>query len=106
MRELDIKRLLMQLDKSIREINRDIINPEIAELKLNDLSPVVKMVAQARADYLKALFEMANPTQAERPDAEQISRLKQFRITYEELLKGSVALETAIERGYLDVVSD
>ncbi len=104
MRELDIKRLLMQLEKSIREINRDIINPEIAELKLADLGPVVKMVARSRADYLKALFEMARDLENTPPSSAQIHKLKQYREAYEELLKGSVALETAIERGYLDVV--
>ncbi len=92
MSELDVKRLLMQLEKSIREINHDIINPEIAELKLNDLGPVVTMVAQARANYLKVLFEMANKSETERPDAAQINRLKQFRMTYEEQPKDAVAL--------------
>lgn len=103
MSELDIKRLIMQLEQSIREINRDIINPAIAELKLTDLSPVVKMVAQSRAVYLKTLFEMAKNSADSLPSREQINKLRQFRETYEELLKGSVALETAIERGYLDI---
>ncbi len=104
MSELDTKRLLMQLDKAIKEINRDIINPEIAELKLTDLNPVVIMVARARADYLKTLFKMATESENALPSPEQIKKLKQYRETYEELLHASSALETAIERGYLDVL--
>ena len=104
MSEIDTKRLLLKLDKAIREVNREIINPQIAQLKLTDLNPVVTMVAHARADYLKILFEIANQTENIRPTPAQIEKLKQYRETYEELLHASVALETAIERGYLDVL--
>lgn len=103
MSELDVNRLLLQFEKAVREINREEINPRIAELKLNDLNPVVKMVAQARARYLKGLFDLANISEDERPMPEQIKKLKIMRETYEELVEGSKALEIAIERGYLDV---
>lgn len=103
MSELDVNRLLLQFEKAVREINRQEINPRITELKLNDLNPVVKMVAQARARYLKGLFDLANISEDERPMPEQIKKLKIMRETYEELVEGSKALEIAIERGYLDV---
>lgn len=103
MSELDVNRLLLQFEKAVREINREEINPRIAELKLNDLNPVVKMVAQARARYLKGLFDLATISEDERPMPEQIKKLKIMRETYEELVEGSKALEIAIERGYLDV---
>ncbi len=103
MSELDVNRLLLQLEKAVREINRDEINPQIAELKLVDLNPVVKMVAQARARYLKGLFDLANTSADSHPLPEQIKKLKLMRETYEELVEGSKALEVAIERGYLDV---
>jgi hypothetical protein len=103
MSELDVNRLLLQFEKAVREINREEINPRITELKLNDLNPVVKMVAQARARYLKGLFDLANISEDERPMPEQIKKLKIMRETYEELAAGSKALEIAIERGYLDV---
>lgn len=103
MSELDINRLLLQFEKSVREINREEINPKIAELKLSDLNPVVKMVAQARAHYLKSLFDLSNILEGNRPTPEQIRKLKVNRESYEELVEGSKALEVAIERGYLDV---
>jgi hypothetical protein len=45
-------RLLLELDKTIREINRRVINPEIPELSLNDLNPIMELVARARSNYL------------------------------------------------------
>jgi hypothetical protein len=103
MGDLDVNRLLLQFEKAVREINRDEINPRITELKLHDLNPVIKMVAQARARYLTGLFDLANISDNEQPMPEQIKKLKVMREAYEELVAGSKALEVAIERGYLDV---
>ncbi|MCW8932830.1 MAG: hypothetical protein OQL19_21645 [Gammaproteobacteria bacterium] len=103
MSELDINRLLLQFEKAVREINREEINPKIPELKLEGLNPVVQMVARARARYLKGLFDLSNVLDGELPAPEQIKKLKSLRETYEELVEASKALETAIERGYLDV---
>lgn len=103
MSELDTNRLLMQFEKAMREINREAINPQIAELKLADLNPVLKMVAHARASYLKSLFDLSNSHEGVLPSLEQIKKLQYKRQTYEELVAGAKALEIAIERGYLDV---
>lgn len=102
MSELDANRLLLQYEKLVREINREQINPRIAELKLADLKPVVSMVAKARAEYLKALFDLGSAAE-EHPGPEQINRLQELRHTYEALSEGAQALEIAIERGYLDI---
>lgn len=98
-------RLLLELNKSIKDLNQSIINPEIKELKLQDLAPVIEMVARARAAYLKQMFEMANNLEGKPPSTEQLKRLQHLRVSFEEVSKGSQALETAIERGYLDVIS-
>ncbi|WP_198266502.1 hypothetical protein [sulfur-oxidizing endosymbiont of Gigantopelta aegis] len=103
MSELDTNRLLLQFEQAIREINREEINPKIAELKVGDLNPVIRMVAKSRAQYLQGLFELSNKQDGKLPDATQIKQLKNMRETYEELLEASIALEVAIERGYLDV---
>ncbi len=39
------------------------------------------------------------------PNPDQVRSLRKLRETYEEMVSGAQALETAIERGYLDVVS-
>jgi hypothetical protein len=96
-------RLLLEINKTIKDVNCNTINPEIDELKLADLEPVIAMVARARAAYLKEVFQIANSLGGQSPSTEQLKRLQHLRVSFEELSKGSQALETAIERGYLDV---
>lgn len=90
----------------MRNCNQVVINPEIPELSVTQLGPVIHMVARSRADYLKELFTMAAEVDGESPTEEQIGKLKSLRVVYEELLHGAKELETAIERGYLDIAED
>ena len=96
-------RLLLEIDETIKELNRELINPLIPELKLADLAPVMALTARVRGLYLKELLAIADATGDGLPGAEQIDTLCRLRETYQELVTGSQALETAIERGYLDV---
>ncbi len=102
---MDNKRFLLELEKTIKEINRQEIDPKFAELNMDSIVPVMTMVAKARADYLEALFAMAANGGDGKPGLEQIKRLNVLRRTYEELVSGAMALETAIERGYVSVKS-
>ena len=96
-------RLLLEIDKTIKELNRQLINPLVPELKIADLTPIMALTAKARGLYLKELLKVASDVGGEMPSGEQIGKLKQLRENYEELVTASQALETAIERGYLDV---
>lgn len=96
-------RLILEIDKTIRELNRSVLNPAIPELTLEQLKPVIEMAAQARARYLRALLDLANVLGAASPTTDQIAQLRDLREAYEELVNGAQALETAIQRGYLDV---
>ena len=102
---MDNNRLLLQLEKSLRDINRSVINPEFEKLSISDLEPVLTLVAKARADYLKNMFTISVECPDSLPSEEVITQLKASRLCYEELVAASQALETAIERGYLDVLS-
>ncbi len=99
----DINRMLMELERSMRSINREVINPEIRELTIDSLRPVIRLIAQARARYLKALFELGEERSGKTPDDGQLEELGRLRHTYEEMAHAARALETAIQRGYLDV---
>lgn len=101
--DIDNNRLLMELEKQRREVNRSIINAAIPELSLEALNPLLTMVAQARKNYLCCLTDMANVCQGKAPDSQQIGTLRTFRETYDELVSAANALETAIQRDYLDV---
>ena len=96
-------RLLLEINKTMKDVNRDIINPVIDDLKLADLEPVIKLVARSRAAYLTEIFKIAKSAEDKCPTTDQLKRLQHLRVSFEELSKGSQALEVAIERGYLDV---
>lgn len=96
-------RLMLELEKFRREINRAIINPMIPELSLEDLKPLLSMVAHSRAAYVTELLEIAKLSPDAVPSADQIKQLRQCRETFDELVKAVNALETVIQRDYLDV---
>ena len=103
----EINRLLMELERIMREINHTAINPEINQLTLDGMRPILSLVANARARYLKALFDLGVSHEGAntRPTDEQFAEIHQLRSEYDELMNGAKELETAIQRGYLDVVS-
>lgn len=94
-------RLLLELEQTRRQVNRSVINPEIKTLGLNDLKPIIAMVADARAAYVTELFDLAHKHKGEAPD--DIGRLHELRESFEELVAAANALETMIKRGYVDV---
>lgn len=93
----------MELDKYRRVINGEKINPTLSTVDLDTLSPVVKLCAKARADYLESFMEIANNNDGESCTTDQIEQLRLCRIAYEELVSAANALETVISRGYVDV---
>lgn len=99
---IDSNRLLLEFEKLRREINRSVINPAIPDLNLQSLQPLITLVAEARRDYLAHLLELAKNGGTPLASA-QVAELKMRRETYEELANAASALETAIQREYLDV---
>jgi len=102
---LDRDRLLMNLERTMRVINQQVINPGIPELATGDIEPFIRMVARVRATYLKQLLEVARAVGDALPTSEQIARLREMRLSYEECIAGTKAIETAIKREYLDIKS-
>ncbi len=100
---IDNNRMLLELEKLRREINREIINPLVPVLSQEDLKPLITLVARARAHYVRETLDLAAAASDIPPTAEQIARLRHHRETYDELVKAAGALESVIEREYLDV---
>ncbi|MFT7184991.1 MAG: hypothetical protein ACI84K_000363 [Pseudohongiellaceae bacterium] len=105
MDDKDINRLLLQLDRILRQANRDHINPEIEELAVEDLKPLINLVAKSRAIYLKELYTLSKKCDEDGtfPSAEELKRLKVLRTRFLELSEGSKSFEVSIQRGYLDL---
>jgi hypothetical protein len=99
---LDVNRLFLELEKLRKDVNRQAINPEIQVLSLDDLKPILQMVAHARAKYLREFFDMANATDS-LPSIAQIQELGRLRATFDELISAAAAFDTAIQREYLDI---
>ena len=103
--------MLLEMDRAMRELNREVMNPVIPQLGIEDLKPAIAMVARARAHYLKQFLLLAEqqnsctPSETNEcvPSDEQIVNLRTARIAYDELASAAKAMETAIDRGYLDI---
>lgn len=100
--EADINRARMEMQQTLRDINRDVIHGMVPGLDSNTLKPLFELVAKARGLYIKKLLEVANGT-GELPTDDQVRDLHLLRKSYDELLSGGQMIETAIERGYIDV---
>ena len=99
------KRLLLELDKHRRDINKETINAKVDDLNLEKLNPVVDMVANSRAAYIGALMKLSNSRSDTGPSIKEMDDLKEKREEFEELVAATNALEVAIERGYVDIIS-
>ena len=95
-------RLLLELDKFRRELNRETISPLFENINVETFAPIAKTCAKARADYVNCLIGITSNEKEGVPDQKQIDQLRQFRIAYEELVSAANAMETVIERGYVD----
>lgn len=98
-------RLLLSFEQLLRETNREIINPVINELSLDDLKPVVELVARARAAYLKALYELSLSHKQSKslPSDPEMNELQALRKRFLDLADGAKSIEVAIQRDYLDI---
>lgn len=102
----DTRRMMLAFEQKLRETNREIVNPMIESLHIDSVEPVMVMVAKARGQYLQAVISLGEQTGGEVPDDTQIKELAKSKVRYDQLVAASQALETAIQRGYLDVECD
>ena len=96
-------RFLMTFERAVQEANREAINPKLPPLKVENVVPLMATVARLRARYLQLAFEVCDKNGKIPPNSEQISRLKETRLEYEEMLKAAQELEHCVNRGYVDI---
>lgn len=100
--EIDINHARMKMQQELRRINREVIHDLVPELGIKKLTPLFNLVAKARGLYIQKLVQIAEQT-SDLPTDTQVMELSLLRRSYEELLSGGQMIETAIERGYIDV---
>lgn len=105
MDDKDINRFLLQFEHMLRNANREHINPKIEQLGVQDLQPIVDMVARSRALYLEKLYLLCKKyeNKEELPSSEEMQRLAAYRKRFLDLADGAKSLEISIQRGYLDL---
>ncbi len=99
-------RFLLALDKLRSDVNHEILQPRINTITIERFRPIVTAVAHARADYVEALIAFGEEAGNEAPKPERITELKQKREAFEELVAAANALETIIQRDYINSVSN
>ena len=105
MEEKDINRLLMQYQQLFRKSNKKYINPEIEELTVEGLEPIIIMVAKSRAAYMKYVYALGKKYGENEglPTTDELKKLKILKMRFTEVSEGAHAFETCIQRGYLDL---
>ena len=98
-------RFLMQLDAVRRDINREVLSPRIDSVSLEQVKPMLRAVAHARAEYVSAFMHVADNADPA-PTPEMIQELKKKREAFDELVLAVNAFEQVIQRDYIDVATE
>ena len=80
------------------------INTKFKNLTIKTIKPSINQAVRARADNLKEQCDVISQFPDALPPAERIGKVRDYRVRYEELIAASQALETVIQRKYLDVL--
>ena len=96
------KAFLFEVEQAIRSANNEIIHDKLPEISREDVYHLAVIVAKLRASYLATAFEL-NHMEGELPDSDLVERLRSHRETFEEARSAFLALQRAIEVGYVDV---
>ena len=103
--EMQVRRLMQQLEHQFVEINKRNISEIAGDIKEEDFTRLAQAISICRANYLKEVLQMANTD-----DGSLCGRLskqvRDHRLLYEEAMQGFAALRHALERGYVILKTD
>lgn len=103
--ELQVRRLLQQLEHQFVEINKRNIGEIVGEITQSDFSKLAEAISLCRANYLKEVLQMAGTDDGSL--SKRLSeQVRDQRLLYEEAMEGFAALRHALERGYFNLKSE
>jgi len=107
-RDLQVKRMLGQLEHTILETNKTMIGKVLGSVGSEDFEAVAVTVARIRTLYLQQVMrlkEFATTEPLENIDSlsELLVNLRRIRNAYDEATAGFTALQHALERDYMTI---
>jgi hypothetical protein len=101
------QRFLREIEQAIRLSNNEVIHNRIPPITSERMLTFAVAVAKMRAQYIEAAFKFADANLSDAPDGTtEIDELGELRGRFEEGRDAFIALQRAIELGYVDVESD
>lgn len=98
----DQKRLrgqLEQIDFTAYASNKEVLAQVLGKADAQQFQHMALAVARARAEWIAEALRAAGPGRA--PSNDQVARMRQLRIAFEELSEAYDGLRRLVERGYL-----
>lgn len=101
------QRFLREIEQGIRLSNNEVIHKRIPPITSERMLTFAVAVAKIRAQYIEAAFKFADANLSDAPEGTaEIDELRELRGRFEEARDAFIALQRAIELGYVDVESD
>jgi hypothetical protein len=98
------QRFLRETEQAIRLTNNEIIHKRVPPLTIDRMLSFAIVVAKLRAQYIEAALSFADMKQAEATEKDaKIDELGLYRRQFEEVRDAFIALQRAIELGYMAV---
>ena len=98
------KHFLMEVEQGIRLSNNEVIHQRMPPITSDRMLTFAVMVAKLRTEYIDAAFNFADAKYADGAEGDaEIDELRLRRIRFEEARDAFIALQRAIELGYMVV---
>ncbi len=98
------KHFLMKVEQSIRLSNNEVIHQKISPVTSERMLSFAVAVAKLRAEYIETAFNFADAKHADGAEGDaDIDELRLRRSRFEEARDAFIALQRAIELGYMVV---
>ena len=98
-----LHKFIMKLEDAVLQVNKEAIKPMVPSMDIETILPVAITIAKVRGRYLAEMFEIFDQDNTTIPSDDQIEKLRQYRLAYEEAVSAFQTMEHAIDLGYLDI---